>query len=68
MSHENEKAIWIDKTLSYRLGVASKIAGKTIKQYVTACIIKTVEKDLEGLDFGNDNPNTTMFIDEGGES
>lgn len=44
--HENEKAIWIDKKISYRLGVASKLAGKTIKQYVTEKISEAVDKDL----------------------
>jgi hypothetical protein len=49
MSHENQKAVWIEKSISYRLGIASKLANKTIQGYVMDAIKEAVDRDLSGL-------------------
>ena len=65
--HDNEKAVWIDRSITYRLGIAAKIAGKTIKGYITDIIKERIEQDLSGLNLPDEDKSQTESFDEGDE-
>lgn len=64
MAHEEQKAIWIDKSLLNKLKIASALRGMTIKKYIEDAVNERLTKDLAGIDLEQRASNEVAWEEE----
>jgi hypothetical protein len=64
MAHEEQKALWLDKSFLEKLKIASALKGKTMKKYVEDCVLASMEKDLAGFELQQVASNEVDWTEE----